>query len=199
MARVVPWAVLLVVADYSVMERRGIDKGAQIVASGKIGRLDAVHCLQQQLPVGVAIAGDDDLAGQSGKPCSKSVGQLGAVDGGADVAQKGKHSGPYKVVAPVGPVVGSLQVELVTAVLADHPDAYQVTVDEVREFGVEEYQHESRLLLPWAVCEPVCPCVCKGVMLALVRVVLEVCGEQQLVDFGAIDPARLDPDRDAAF
>ena len=33
-ARVVPWAVLFMVADYGVMERRRIDKGAQVVASG---------------------------------------------------------------------------------------------------------------------------------------------------------------------
>lgn len=169
------------------------------MASGQIGRLDAVHCVQQQFPVGVAVAGDDDLAGQGGKPCSKSDGQLGAVDGGSGVAQKGKHSGPYKFVAPVGPVVRSLQVELVTAVLADHADAYQVTVDEVGKFGVEEYQHESRLSLPWAICEPVCPSVCERVMLVFVRVLLEVCIEQQLVDFRGFDPARLDPVRHVAF
>lgn len=158
------------------MERRGIDKGAQVVASGQIRR-DAAHCVQQQFPVGVAVACDDDLAWQGRKPCCKSVGQLGAIDGDDGVAQKGKHSGPYKVVAPVGPVVGSLQVELVIPVLADHPNAYEVTVYEVGKFGVEEYQHESRLSLPRAICEPVCPSVYEGVMLAFVRVLLEVCVE----------------------
>ena len=180
------------------MERRGIDKGAQVVASAQIGR-DAVHCVQKQFPIGEAVAGDDDLAWQGRKPCSKSVSQLGAIDGGDGMAQKGKHSSPYKVVAPVGPIVGSLQVKLVTAVFADHPNAYQVTVYEVGKFGVEEYQHERRLSLPRAICEPVCPSICEGVMLAFVRVLLEVCVDQQLVDFRKFDPARLDPVRHVTF
>lgn len=69
----------------------------------------AAHGIEQQFPIDPVVTGDDDTGRQTGEPRGQPVGQLGAVDG-RNVAQLRQHGGLHEGAAPVGPVVGALQV-----------------------------------------------------------------------------------------